>query len=225
MKKFLSVKHRTFCRSKLSAGASVVELLVSVVVLGVAIAGITDLMWMNTSWTRNFFNKTSASYSAQVFLKRLREDMNNAYRISDASNEQQLMLWLPTSLTKTSTSPFPPASSPIGDQVIYRLNGNTITRTANNSTWTILKGIVGPKKIGNSAITVFQYIPKILDSSDPNFGVQSTASGGVRSVVVDIEVLNRDYGKSKAAESTEPSTSDIMLRAEFLARNELSMEP
>lgn len=225
MKRIRIAKFINNRRFNLGSGASVIELLVSVVVLGVAIAGITDLIWMNTSWTRNFFNKTSASYGAQIFLKRLREDMNNAYSISDLSNDQQLILWLPTSANKTSTSPFPPAASPASDQVTYKVFGDTITRTVGNTTWSVLKGLVGPKRIGNSAISVFQYVPKLIDSSDPNFGVQPTAAGGVRSVIVDIEVLNRDYGKSRPTESSNPSNSDIILRAEFLARNDLTIEP
>ncbi|MBA3856432.1 MAG: hypothetical protein C0507_05925 [Cyanobacteria bacterium PR.3.49] len=212
-------------RFRNSFGQSIVELLVSVVVMGVALAGITELLWMNTSWTRNFLNKTSASYSANVFLTRLRDDMNNAYSVSSDSTSQQLKLFLPTSQDKTSTSPFPPAISSTADLVVYKLEGNQVTRTAGGKSWTLMKGVVGPKKIGSSDITLFQYVPLNIDVADPNFGVRENAIEGVRSVIVDLEVLNRDYGKSKPSETDNPSTSDLALRAEFLARNALTMEP
>ncbi len=223
--------HRCFNSKALSSlirrhrGASIVELLVSIAVLGVAIAGVTDLVWMNTSWTRNFLNKTSASYTSGVFLKRLREDMNAAYKISQTSNGQQLSLWAAHSISKSSINPFPPAASLVSDLITYKLEGSTITRTTGGHSWTVLKGVVGPRKIGSADILIFQYVPKTLDLSDPNFGVQSTASGGARSVLVDVEVLNRDYGKSKSSESDNPLTSDLALRSEFIARNELGMDP
>lgn len=206
------------------SGLSIVELLVSTVVLGVAIAGVTELVWMNTSWSKNFLNKTSASYSSQLFLRRLREDMDVAYKISDSSNSKNLTIWLPSSNLKSNVSPFPPDVS-VDDKVEYLLEGDKITRTSKTQKWTVLTGVVGPKKIGYSDITVFQYVPKSLDSTDPNYGVKDSATGGVRSVIVDIEVLNRTYGKSKPSETDNPATSDIALRAEFIARNDLSLEP
>lgn len=210
---------------KSAAGLSVIELLVSTVVIGVAIAGITDLLWMNTSWTRNFLNKTSAVYSTQLFLKRLREDMNSAYRISTESSGQQLKMWLPTTQSKTTITPFPPAATAATDLVLYKLEGSTITRNAGGKSWVVLKGVVGPKRLGSNDITIFQYISKTVDVSDPNYGARENADSGVRSVIIDIEILNRDYGKSRPSESNNPTTSDLVLRAELLARNELTMEP
>jgi hypothetical protein len=207
-----------------NGGMSILELLVSTAVLGVAVVGATELVWMNTSWTKNFLNKTSASYSTQVFLRRLREDLDMAYRISDLSDSRNLIIWIPSSNIKANMSPFPPDVVP-EDKVEYRVEADKITRTFKAEKWTVLRGLVGPKKIGNSDISVFQYVPKALEITDPNFGVKDFATGGVRSVIVDIEVLDRTYGKSKASETNNPVTSDITLRAEFIARNDLSLEP
>lgn len=226
MKREVPTKSNHFAQRSCSA-SSIIELLVAVAILGVALAGITDLLWMNTSWTNRFLNRTSAMYKSQVFMKRLETDLESAYRISTDSDTQTLIIWLPVTESKISTNPFPPRAKTIAegdsDRVSYIVTSDSIIRTAGGKPWTVLTGLVGPRKIGETQISVFQYVEKSFDSTDPAFGVQSKATNGARAVMVDIEVTDRNFGKSKPSDTNVPSDSDVQMRSEFILRNELGM--
>ncbi|MFN8550245.1 MAG: hypothetical protein U0103_02055 [Candidatus Obscuribacterales bacterium] len=101
------------------------ELLVSVVVIGVAMAGITELMWVNATWSTRMLNKTDNLNAAKFFLTRIGKDIRASKSIGDSTN---------------ASPKFPPHSNIFtvgGDTLIiqiplFDLNGFPIAATVGN---------------------------------------------------------------------------------------------
>lgn len=207
-------------------GASLIEMLVAAMVLGVAVAGISELMWANTSWTSRILNKAGAYFYAQKFLNTLRNDIDAAFSIDSISTSDSLVLYrlgfdennFPKGFEQITYSALPELESgnPTGRYQIQRsifLKGSSI----------VAKGVSGPTSKSNSSkLSIFQYVPKRVAITDPNFGISDSAIQGVGSVIVNIQILNRDIGKNVSTETTTNATSDIGIRSELFTRNETS---
>lgn len=210
------------------AGATMIELLVAAAVLGVAIAGISELLWANTSWTSRIFNKSGAYFSAQKFLNYLKNDIDSSYAIDSSSSSDTLILY------RTSFEDgFPTTAG--SEEITYSVapeieSGNAtgrflILRTSNLSKKSLIaaKGVTGPTNLSDSTrLMIFQYIPKRTTSSDASFGIRNSAIEGVGSIIVNLEILNREFGKNVQTETNSNAYSDIGLRAEIFTRNETS---
>lgn len=92
-----------------------------------------------------------------------------------------------------------------------------------NTKATLLKNISGPTKVDDTSVPViFQYVLKKTVSTDTNFGVVPDASVSVGSVIVNVELTNREMGKSVATETNATAKPDLGIRTEFFTRSELS---
>lgn len=70
-------------RNRCLTGLSLIELLVSVAILGIAIAGITEVLWVNASWATRINNKLDNVYDAKLFVERFGRDVRMARNVGD----------------------------------------------------------------------------------------------------------------------------------------------
>jgi prepilin-type N-terminal cleavage/methylation domain-containing protein len=73
-------------RQRIPQGMTLLELLVSVIVMGVAIAGITELLWVNATWSTRMLNKTDNLTQAKFFMQRLGNDLRTSNTVGDGIN-------------------------------------------------------------------------------------------------------------------------------------------
>lgn len=64
-------------------GMSIIELLVSIIIIGVAIAGLTETLWFNALWSYRLGNKLDNIYAARQFLNRVSKDLRMASNVGD----------------------------------------------------------------------------------------------------------------------------------------------
>lgn len=211
-------------------GATVIELLVAAAVLSVAVAGISELLWFNTSWTSKFFNKTGANFLAQKLTTMLKRDIDTSFSVDGSSNANKLIL---NRHSLFDSSGFPLSSgteqitytvSPDADTTAKRFQiTRTVVSSSKISSVVVLKNISGPISPSDSSVAqIFQYIPKQVDDSDIQFGVRSDGSEGVGSIVLNVEIPNRDMGKSRSGEVNTSEVPDVGFRTEFFTRSETS---
>ena len=204
-------------------GTSLVELLVAALVIGVTLAGVSELLWVNTSWTSRIFNKAGAYFTAQKFLGLIRNDVDAAYAIDPTSTSDRLILYrtsfvngYPTTagseqITYT-VSPEIENSNPTGRYQILRTS-------LSQGSVVVAKGVSGPTSIVDSSkLLIFQYVPKRPDVSE--YGIRNSADQGAGSIIVNLQILNRDIGKNTPSETNLTAVSDIGIRAELFTRNE-----
>lgn len=202
-------------RKRSRKGFSILELLVSLVVIGIAIAGITELLWINTSWSSVLHNKFDNFTSAQTFLRRFQNEVKHARRVI-SGNSKQIVLEGPvssqfnsdgfiTGLSKFAYSVTPDLSKP-GEYMIVRTPDGGVGET-------VLHGLIGPKNSTGVDLSIFQYIVR-SDASIENSTVVS--SDDVSEVIINLEMRKDDiYGKT-AEVNTD---SFIALRSETFIRN------
>lgn len=77
---------RTF-DTRAQSGTTLLELLVAIVITGIAIAGITEMLWINTAWSTRILNKTDNTNQLKVFFERFEADVRAASNIGDAKNQ------------------------------------------------------------------------------------------------------------------------------------------
>jgi prepilin-type N-terminal cleavage/methylation domain-containing protein len=66
-----------------SKAMTIIELLVAIVVMGIALAGMTELLWLNTTWNMRISNKIDNASAVNFFLQRIGKDIKNARNIGD----------------------------------------------------------------------------------------------------------------------------------------------
>lgn len=203
------------CRRRLNFGFSIVELLVSMVVMGIAIAGLTELLWVNTSWSSMLHNKFDNFTSAQTFLRRFQNDIKHARKIISGDKRQivaegPLLSQFDNQGFITAVSRFTYAVTPD----LTRPGEFMIVRTPDGGTGeTVLRGLIGPKNASGIDVTTFQYIGRGDTSVDR---ASVAANDDISAVIVNLELRKDDiYGKT-----TENNLdSFIALRSEVFVRN------
>lgn len=209
-------KHRRKLDSQRSRdGFSIVELLVSMVVMGIAIAGLTELLWVNTSWSSMLHNKFDNFTSAQTFLRRFQNDIKHARKII-SGDKKQILIEGPllsqfdnqgfiTSVSRFTYSVTPDLTRP-GEYMIVRTPDGGASET-------VLRGLIGPKNASGIDLTIFQYIGRGDTSVDRS---SVAVNDDISAVIVNLELRKDDiYGKT-----TESNLdSFIALRSEIFVRN------
>ncbi|MBK7751009.1 MAG: prepilin-type N-terminal cleavage/methylation domain-containing protein [Candidatus Obscuribacter sp.] len=144
-------------------GFSIVEMLVSLVVIGIAIAGLTELLWVNASWSSMLHNKYDNYVSAQLFLQRLENDVKHARKVKVTSNNRKLLLEGPllsqfnghgfiTGVTKYYYS-VEPDPTRLGEFRVVRVEDTKPEQV-------VLRGVIGPKSLNGLDVITFKYIER-----------------------------------------------------------------
>ncbi|CAN5705919.1 hypothetical protein BH10CYA1_BH10CYA1_05930 [soil metagenome] len=132
------------------SGTSLLELLVAVVVTGVAIAGITEMLWINATWSTRILNKTDNLNSLKFFLERFESDVRTSRNIGDAAN-------LATNFQKGTYSFAQNATTLILQKPLFDSNGNPIKVTGS------------PTNICDVDTIVYQLTPDARDGSGSTY--------------------------------------------------------
>ncbi|MBL0187484.1 MAG: hypothetical protein IPP97_17265 [Candidatus Obscuribacter sp.] len=195
-------------------GFSILETLVSVVVMGIAIAGITELLWVNTSWNTKLLNKFDNFYAGKQLLGIFSKEFRSCCRIKFTSNTTNITVVRPIlnevnngfigGTEEITYELLPDTTDPSGSYLMKIHDGRVL-----------LRGIVGPKVVGRTEPQVFQYLEKNVSNTDPKMGLRDSANSNTGSVVVNLELKRVDNGTMVGV----TPKSELVLRSEYLIRN------
>jgi hypothetical protein len=105
-----------------SVGQSLVEMMVSLVIIGVAIAGITETIWINGFFMYKLGNKLDNIFAARQVLERIGPDIRMARTVGDGiTGSDQFPI-----TTDASNVPNNPISSAGWTQAPFTLNNTTL---------------------------------------------------------------------------------------------------
>lgn len=212
----------TKCSRRKTWGFSILEALVSFVVMGIAIAGISELLWANTSWLNTLHNKFDTYYASRRFLKMIETDLHNAVSIDPSSDGKNLII------TKADESNFDgygflTAASP------YRYTVEPDTEPGSEGQYVIkagvssanqivvLRGIVGPLSLSTGQPVIFQYIERASGLAQPNAKSDDPSLAiNLSSILIDFELKRTDFGKTQQDGANK---SGIAIRDEIFLRN------
>lgn len=197
-------------RSRLR-GVSVLELLVSVVVLGIAIAGMTELVWLGASWVTSLNNRMDNFIAIRFFFNRFERDVHNCYRITSGTAQKLEMQCLNKSAVDANNFP----SNPM-DSIIYEIVSDgsdyKIQMSRNGTLTTVLRGINGPTSASTTP-HVFQYVKRYTEG-DTNLGVIDSVSQPVSEVIINLQMNRHDF-----ASNVPNNQSALNIRSEYFLRN------
>lgn len=203
---------------RISNGLSIVEMLVTVVVMGIAMVGLTELLWVNTSWASFLHNKYDNFTGARTFLNQFENDVRHASKVQVNSDGKQIFLEGPffaqfdsngyiTGTTKYTYSVIPDLAKPGQYKII---------RTQNAKDVIVLSGLIGPKTLTGSDVEIFQYVERGKISGEVPAVTKAPFEMDISEVIVNLELRN-DYIFGKTAEVN--TNSFIALRSEVFVRN------
>ena len=219
MAKFKSIDRRNNRRKH---GFSILEALVSLVVMGIAIAGIAELLWANTSWLSTLHNKFDTFYASRRFLKNIEIDLHQATQIDPSSDGKTLVFSKADEsnfdgngfLTYTNTYRYwiePDTEIGSEDKFLVRAGSSPANSVV------VLRGVVGPLNAATGQPVIFKYIERaenrdqsFAQSTDPNSPIN------ISGVLINLELKRTEFGKSQ---QDGPNKTGIVLRDEIFLRN------
>ncbi|MDR3616362.1 MAG: prepilin-type N-terminal cleavage/methylation domain-containing protein [Candidatus Obscuribacterales bacterium] len=229
MKKFLISKNRIRSKAK---GLSLIELLTSVIIIGIATAGTMELAYVNAFWAANGMNKADNLYAARRFLDTLNRDLRStiSFTYSSAPTITTLALVRSQDLSQQAVDAngFPLSTSPI--QIIYTVipdpNSTDLAATdyliqrqqGTGSPVTILSGLVGPTSKTGSSPAVFQF-SSFGNPTGSTDGLSFSPSGQTNSVVVNLELKRVSFTSATTAMNDTTNHSFEAIRSELFLRN------
>lgn len=218
------------------SGMSIVELLVSALIIGFVIAGLSQALFVNLAWFRVLECRLENGMAARLFLRKLAEDVRTSYQLeTNSCNNVTLVL---------NKQPEPPFIAPaqlldsqaysntqvalVSSRIVYTVEPDTqpgyfrirYQNSANNDNRIILTGILGPLSKATGLPAIFQYVSKEAPCNQSNSADPLTGS-----VIVNLELRRKLFGHDTGAfggdKSTTTEKSAIALRSEFLLRNSM----
>jgi prepilin-type N-terminal cleavage/methylation domain-containing protein len=226
MKKFRYKKYRARIKPN---GLSLIELLTSVMIIGIATAGTMELAYVNAFWAANGMNKADNLYVARRFLDILNRDLRSTISLVPASTTTTLSCYRSQDLSKEAVDQngFPTKTSPI--QIIYTVipdpNSTDLAATdyliqrqeGTGTPVTLLSGLVGPASTSSPLLQVFQYSSN--NPSSPKDGLDPTPSNLTNSVVINLELKRVNFDSATSAMNASTNHSFEAIRAEVFLRN------
>lgn len=184
-------------------GASITELLVCVLVMGIAFAGLCEATWLNYAWANLVNHKLDNQFRAKNFLQLFQNDIQQAIAIDfPASESGQIGLLTPNGWISYKIFP----SSKSGQFKILRQAGTPSMITGLGAS--CLDGVIGPFSANQpTQPAIFE---KISDKSSPL----------PREIIVDLDMANTDVATNRGAfGGSEIVKSAYSVRREFFLRN------
>jgi len=200
-----------------ATGFSILEALVSMVIVGIVIGGITELLWANTAWMAVLNNKFDTFFAAKRFLKELERNVRQSTRISTDSTGTNLVLFMAGEGDfdsygfLTSATPYyywVEIDNEPGYEGQYIIKAGPTNLLGGR---VVLKGVCGPKGIADGQPKIFQYIDK--DKTKP---VSENAFSSTQSLIVNLELKRNDFGKAFQDGSLK---TGLAMRHEIFLRN------
>ncbi|MDQ5937968.1 MAG: Prepilin-type N-terminal cleavage/methylation protein [Cyanobacteriota bacterium erpe_2018_sw_21hr_WHONDRS-SW48-000092_B_bin.40] len=214
-------------RRRGSKGSSLIELMLSSVIIGIVIAGTSQAIFINTAWYSALQNRLDNGMSARMFLRRIGNDIRMSYQVEPQSNTTKLVL------SKMPNSQFDPQgffNTPLlmtGSQITYWVETDDTypgtyrimyQNTFTGETNLVMRGILGPLSKTTGQPIIFQYISRLYPCAQTDLPDQLTGS-----VVLNLELRRTDYGSDTGAihavSNSVNRKSAIALRTEYMLRN------
>lgn len=215
-------------RSRHVKGASLAEVLVSIVILGFIAAAVTQALLANTSYFSVLQNRVDNGMAVRLFARRLTRDVRQSWQVgfgnADSSSSSRLVLYKPPKTNFDSNGFFHTPTLMNDCQITYIVvpddtpgffKIDCITPTDRQ---TVLHGILGPLAKDQSAIPkIFQYISR-QDAPASDFATTLT-----RGVILNLELRRTDYGSDTgtfhAVKTTARQKSALVFHTEIMLRN------
>lgn len=195
-------------------GFSMLEILVSLVVMGVAIAGLTEMLWFNLSWSNKLQNRFENYYAVSRFSNHLRKLVAEASAIQLYQNGTALQLRLPVffdaGTLKTSSIVHQRSVSFVVKE--ETTPGRYYLEDQDGKIW--VRGIVGPLQSGKTGPQIFRFVNSDPSSLELNFGTTEQPSIRSNMVAVNLELQRQDFGTKQGV-----SNANLVFHAEYFLRN------
>lgn len=199
------------------SGFSILELLVSVVIIGIALAGISELLWANTTWLTFLQNKYDTFFAAKRFLNEFKSDMRRTAILDlTLSDSKNLYIKKATEdqfdgygfLTATTDYYYGiEADTEPGRENQFLIKAGPNKLTAH----TVLSGVVGPLGINDTQPKIFQFL-------DRKSAISDLPTEDTIMIIVNLELLRNEYGKTLR---DSPQKSGLALRDEIFLRSKV----
>lgn len=216
-------------------GLSVIELMLTAVIMGFVVAGIMQALFVNLSWFRTLSNRVDNGLAARNFVSRFGDDVRNSYQVDTQSRGDMIILHRPPTpdfigpadlyksqvySTKQAIIPLtsivyevvPDPTQPTG---FYKIQ---YSNSATNDSRTILQGILGPLSPSTGLPAIFQYVDEESPTAQSDRAKDTTGS-----VVLNLELRRKLYGHDTGAFGSDTTStrekSAIAFRTEFMMRN------
>lgn len=192
------------------------ETLVSVVVMGIAIAGISELLFANTSWLTNLNNKFDTYYASRRFLSNFESDLHQAVSISNTESNNEKIVFRKAEESNFDSHGFLTYASSYQYRIVADTQpgneGQFLVKAGRDdaSDIVVLSGIVGPILSATGKPRFIQYVDRDTNT------LSNTPLTNTTEVIVDLELERNDFGKTKQGSS---SKSGLAIRSEIFLRN------
>jgi prepilin-type N-terminal cleavage/methylation domain-containing protein len=221
------IRHPKFKARLSTNGMSLIELLTSVMIIGIATAGTMELAYVNAFWAANGMNKADNLYVARRFLDTLTRDLRNSAILNPTSTGITLTLIRSQDLSQETVDAngFPTTMNQVTYAVIPDPNSTDLEATdyliqrqeGAGAPVTILSGLVGPANTSGSSLGVFQYSSN--NPTDPKDGLYAAPSTQTNCVVVNLELKRVNFDTATAAMNANTNHSFEAIRSEIFLRN------
>ena len=218
---------KTRTRKRKAKGSSLIELMLSSVIIGIIIAGTSQAIFINTAWYSALQNRLDNGMSARMFLRRIGADIRMSYQVETQSNATKLVLSRMPNAQFNSQGFFNTPLLMSGSQITYSVEADETYpgtyRIMYQNTFTgesslVMRGILGPLSKTTNQPIIFQYIGRQYPCTQTEVPDQLTGS-----VVINLELRRTDYGSDTGAmhavSTSVNKKSAIALRSEYMLRN------
>lgn len=210
-------------------GSSLIELMVSAIIIGFVIAAISQAIFVNTAWFSVLQNRVENGMAARLFLKKLAADIRTSYQVDYKNSDLDTLILFRISPTQfDSNGFFNQRMTTQSSQVIYDTEQDPTTPgtfrikfrdTLSGENRYILYGILGPlSKANASKPAIFQYLNREYPCSQTDSPNAQTGT-----IVVNLELRRTEFGSDTGAfqrvNSAINEKSAIALRSEIMLRN------
>ncbi len=222
----MKIRHPKF-KTRLSMnGMSLIELLTSVMIIGIATAGTMELAYVNAFWAANGMNKADNLYVARRFLDILSRDLRNAANLTASPDGKIVKIYRSPDLSQASGFSSMTNLIAITYNVAQDPNSTDLAATdylitrqeGSGQPVTILSGLVGPVSTSGSSLQIFQYSSATHPSGTTD-GLSPTILNQSNSVVVNLELKKVNFDSATAAMNSKTNHSFEAIRSEIFCRN------
>ncbi len=200
-------------------GASLLELLVAILIMGVAMAGMSEAILLSSAWTWRLHNRFDNYLAAKSFITTLQHELRHCFKFVAASENTiefecytvpDWRIFDPIAEMPQSTTIryqiLPDADDP-GYFVIFKSSGSSAPVK-------VLSGIVGPTGVQGGR--VFSFLIQTANSQEVSIVPSDDDLKHIASVAVTLELKRLTFSKQDIAGSN--STQQV-IKSEIYLRN------
>lgn len=154
---------------KRKAGMTIVEMMVALAIIGVAVAGLTELSFLSTDWIDKFSNKVDASVATKLALEKIGSDVRSARNIGDCFEKGNFK----PAMFPSSENPLFKSGLPSGALASYSVSDTTLIiqlPVVDKNGWPTLLPVTTDPKRGPNVDTIIYEV--VADPESEPSGIQ-----------------------------------------------------